>query len=543
MTRAHARRTAVDRIHVVGAAGPRDAEVLTREALDFLRELDRDFGPRRSDLLARRGAFRAAIHSGARPDFPPETARVRSGDWRVAPPPEEMRDRRVEITGPVDRKMVVNALNSGASVYMADFEDAHSPTWTGTVLGQANLMDAIRRTIDFTAPDGREYRLSDHPAVLMARPRGWHLAERHLTTGDRAISASLADFGLFFHHNARELLSRGTRPYFYLPKIEHYLEARLWNDVLTAAEERYGIPPGTTRATVLIETLPAAFQMDEILYELREHSAGLNCGRWDYLFSFIKQYRDEPRVLFPDRRLLTMTTPFLSAYSRLLVQTCHRRGAHAMGGMAAQIPIKNDPAANERAIAFVVADKEREARAGHDGTWVAHPALVPVAREVFDRYMPGPNQIDRPPSLPPVRPEELLELPQGPITEDGVRRNVRVAVRYLEAWFRGTGCVPIDQLMEDAATVEIARSQLWQWMHHGGATAEGRPVDAALFRAHLATEVRLLDAELASEKATRSRTSVKAARLLDRVVTGPELEEFITVPAYRELEDGRGRIT
>lgn len=543
MTRAHARRTAADRIQVVGPSGPRDAGVLTREALDFLRELDRDFEPRRSDLLARRGAFRAAIHSGTRPDFLPETAAVRSGDWRVAPPPEEMRDRRVEITGPVDRKMVVNALNSGASVYMADFEDAHSPTWTGTVLGHANLMDAIRRTIDFTASDGREYRLSDHPAVLMARPRGWHLAERHLTIGDRAISASLADFGLFFHHNARELLSRGARPYFYLPKIEHYLEARLWNDVLTAAEKRYGIPPGTTRATVLIETLPAAFQMDEILYELREHSAGLNCGRWDYLFSFIKQYRDEPRVLFPDRRLLTMTTPFLSAYSRLLIQTCHRRGAHAMGGMAAQIPIKNDPAANERAIAFVVADKEREARAGHDGTWVAHPALVPVAREVFDRYMPGPNQIDRPPSLPPVRPEELLELPQGPITEDGVRRNVRVAVRYLEAWFRGTGCVPIDQLMEDAATVEIARSQLWQWMHHGGATAEGRPVDAALFRAHLATEVRLLDAELASEKATRSRTSVKAARLLDRVVTEPELEEFITVPAYRELEDGRGRIT
>jgi malate synthase len=368
----------------------------------------------------------------------------------------------------------------------------------------------------------------------MVRPRGWHLDERHVEIDGRPVSASLFDFGLFFFQNARELLERGTGPYFYLPKMEHYLEARLWNEVFRVSQEALGIPNGTVRATALIETLPAAFQMDEILFELREHSAGLNCGRWDYLFSFIKQYQDDLRVRFPDRSLLRMTTPFLTAYSDLLIRTCHRRGAHAMGGMAAQIPIKNDPAANEEAMALVRADKEREVRAGHDGTWVAHPALVPIAREVFDARMHGPNQIAAPPSDIRVGPADLLDLPTGPITEEGVRRNTRVALRYLEAWLRGVGCVPIDHLMEDAATVEISRSQLWQWIHHGAVLPDRTPVDAALFRTHLSEQVR----ELREEAGESMRSTIdRAGELLDRVVCATALEEFITVDAYNLLED------
>ena len=526
------------RAQVRGDLPGRGREIVDRPTLEFLGELDARFEDRRRELLGRRGTFRASVAAGTRPEFPTETEGVRTSDWRVRPPPEEIRDRRVEITGPAERKMVVNALNSGASVYMADFEDAHAPLWAATLAGQINLSDAVRRRIDFATADGREYRLATRTAVLMVRPRGWHLQERHVTVADRPMSASLVDFGLFFHHNARELRARGARSYFYLPKLEHYLEARLWNDVFAFSEDVAGLPRGTIRATSLIETLPAAFQMDEILYELREHSAGLNCGRWDYLFSMIKQYQDRPEVVFPDRRLLTMTGPSLAAYSRHLIAVCHRRGAHAMGGMAAQIPIRDDAEANARAIASVVADKEREARAGHDGTWVAHPGLVPIAREVFDRWMTTPNQIDRVPHGGPARPEELVELPRGAVTADGIRRNVRVSVRYLESWLRGAGCVPIDHLMEDAATVEISRSQLWQWIHHGATTEDGGVVDIARFRAALDAEV----AELRAESGPSGRDAAidGAVRLLDRAVTSEALAEFITWDAYDRLEPPSG---
>ncbi len=523
------------RVEVDGPSGPRFTEILTPEALDFLGSLHARFDARRRSLLAARGAFRETIAAGRLPDFPPETRSVREGSWTVPPPPADLGDRRVEITGPVDRKMIINALNSGARVYMADFEDAHSPTWTATVTGQVNLWDAVRRRISYESPDGRAYRLADRTATLLVRPRGWHLEERHARADGLALSASLFDFGLYFFHNARELLSRGTGPYFYLPKIEHYLEARLWNDVFRASEAALGVPRGAIRATVLIETLPAAFQMDEILYELREHSAGLNCGRWDYLFSFIKQFRDDPTSRFPDRARLTMDTGFLTAYSHLLVQTCHRRGAHAMGGMAAQIPIKGDPVANAEAIAKVVADKEREVRAGHDGTWVAHPGLVPIAAAVFDREMRGPNQIHIPRSFPPIGPAELLAVPPGPITADGVHRNARVALLYLTAWLGGNGCVPIDHLMEDAATAEIARTQLWQWVHHGARLEDGRPIDVALVHAELARELERHRAEAETE--AERATAETAAALLEEVITRPALEEFITRYAYPSLGD------
>ena len=509
-------------------------EVVSPEALEFLLELHDRFDERRRELLSKRGGLRARLRRHQRPEFPAETRPLREREWKVAPPPEDLRDRRVEITGPVDPKMVINALNSGARVFMADFEDAHSPTWDGTVAGQANLIDAVRRRIEHVAPDGREYRLNETVATLMVRPRGWHLEERHVVVDDRPVSASLFDFSVFFHHNARELVARGSGPYFYVPKLESYLEARLWSDVVRFAEERFGLRPGTARITALIETLPAAFQMDEILYELRENSAGLNCGRWDYLFSAIKQFQDDPAVVFPDRSALRMTTPFLTAYTRLLVQTCHRRGAHAMGGMAAQIPIRDDPDANARAMALVRADKEREVHVGHDGTWVAHPGLVALARDVFDAGMKGPNQVNVVHPDPPVLPEELVRLPTGPVTEDGVRRNARVAVRYLEAWLRGIGCVPIDHLMEDAATVEIARAELWQWVHHRAVTDTKRRVTSVLVRRLLREEAKAVR----SEDPGRDGSADRAAKLLDAVVAAPALEEYITVAAYRLLEDG-----
>jgi malate synthase len=517
-----------------GPTGPRFDEILTRDALDFVAELHHRFDPGRRERLAKRGAFRARLRAGHRPSFPPETRSVRARDWTGPSPPPDLTDRRVEITGPVDRKMIINALNSGAQVFMADFEDSHSPTWTGTVAGQVHLSDAVRRQIRYRSPEGKEYHLDDRTATLMVRPRGWHLDERHVRCGRSPVSASLFDFGMYLFHNAAELRRRGTGPYLYLPKMEHYLEARLWNDVFRFSEERLGLPSGSIRPTVLIETLPAAFQMDEILFELRERSAGLNCGRWDYLFSFIKQFRDDPRRIFPDRARLGMTTPFLSAYSRLLIRTCHRRGVHAMGGMAAQIPIKGDPAANEEAIARVIADKEREVRAGHDGTWVAHPGLVPVARAVFDREMPGPHQIGRIPSGPPVLPRELLAIPSGPVTEEGVRRNARVALRYLHAWLGGTGCVPIDHLMEDAATVEIARSQLWQWVHRGARTEEGIRVDLPFVRRFVRSEADALRNEVGPPGAAPLRTAV---RLLGEVVQKPDFVEFITQYAYPHLGD------
>jgi malate synthase len=434
--------------------------------------------------------------------------------------------------------MIINALNSGARVFMADFEDAHSPTWNATIVGQANVRDAVRREITYSSPEGRSYRLDSRTATLMVRPRGWHLDERHFEVDGQPMSASLFDFGLFLFHNAAELRRRGTAPYLYLPKLEHHLEARLWNDVFRFTEEFLGLPVGTIRATALIETLPAAFQMDEILWELREHSVGLNCGRWDYLFSFLKQLSGVPDAVFPDRSRLTMSTPFLTAYSHLLIETCHRRGAHAIGGMAAQIPIRDDPEKNAKALALVVADKEREVAAGHDGTWVAHPGLVPLAMNVFDRAMPAPNQIGRPWTGPHVHPQDLLEVPRGPVTRGGVQANARASLRYLESWLRGVGCVPIDHLMEDAATAEIARSQLWQWVHHHAVLEDGRPVDLALVREAFQLERRNLLGEEAGP--ARLRTIGLASSLLDEATSTPTFVRFIIERAYSELAEPEG---
>jgi malate synthase len=503
-------------------------EVLSPAALAFVADLQRRFGARRAELLAERVARQARLDAGERPDFLSETSAVRKADWTVAPLPPDLLDRRVEITGPVDRKMIINALNSGASTFMADFEDSTAPTWANVVEGQLNLRDAVRGTISHVAENGKTYRLAEQTAVLLVRPRGWHLPEKHLLVDGQPVSGSLFDFGLYFFHNAQALLARGTGPYFYLPKLQSHLEARLWNDVFVHAQAQLGIPRGTIKATVLIEHVLAAFEMDEILFELREHSAGLNCGRWDYIFSFIKTFRAAPPCVLPDRATVGMTQPFLRAYSQLLIRTCHRRGVHAMGGMAAQIPIKGDDAANRAAIAKVEEDKRREVGDGHDGTWVAHPALVPVARAIFDAGMPGKNQVQNLRRDVHVTDADLLAVPQGPITEAGLRHNVGVGVRYLAAWLAGSGCVPLHHLMEDAATAEISRTQLWQWIHHGARLADGRRVSAELFRAVLAEELRGAesDAHLAA-----------AARLFDELATAPVLADFLTLPAYERLLD------
>jgi malate synthase len=510
------------------------AQVLTDDALAFVAELHRRFDARRRELLALRRARRAQLHAGARPEFLPETARVRSEDWTVGPIPGDLQDRRVEITGPVDRKMIINALNSGASIYMADFEDSNSPTWENVVDGQLNLRDAVRRTITFTSPEGKAYALCPEPAVLFVRPRGWHLEERHCLVDGVPVSGALFDFGLFFFHNAREQIQRGTGPYFYLPKLEHHLEARLWNDVITFAQESLAVPHGTVRATVLIENILAAFQMHEILWELKDHSAGLNCGRWDYIFSFIKTFADRAEFVLPDRGQVTMDRHFLASYVDLLIQTCHRRGIHAMGGMAAQIPIKGDAAANERALAKVRQDKLREVRAGHDGTWVAHPGLVPVAKAIFDEYMPEPNQIGRRREEVRVAAADLLAVPEGSITGDGLRHNVDVGVRYLEAWLRGSGCVPIYNLMEDAATAEISRTQVWQWLRHGVRLADGTPVTAELVNATIDDVLRVLEAELGP--AYDETRFPEASRLFLELMTAAECPEWLTVAAYAHLD-------
>ncbi len=522
-------------VDVRGTLGERYDEILTPEALAFVGRLQRRFGPRRADLLERRLEIQRRLDAGWRPDFLAETADVRDGDWTVDPLPADLLDRRVEITGPVDRKMVINALNSGANVFMADFEDSNAPTWSNTIEGQINLADAARRTIEYTQPDtGKHYALAARTATLLVRPRGWHLPENHVLVDGKPISASLFDFGLYFFHNAHELLERGTGPYFYLPKLESHLEARLWNDVFVAAQEELGIPRGTIKATVLIETIMAAFEMDEILSELRNHSAGLNCGRWDYIFSFIKRFGADPAFVLPDRVLVGMTQHFLHSYSQLLIKTCHRRRVHAMGGMAAQIPIKNDPAANEEAMDKVRADKLREVTDGHDGTWVAHPGLVGLAREIFDAHMTGPNQLDVARDDVSVDAGDLLRVPSGPITEAGLRQNVNVGVLYLEAWLGGTGCVPLYNLMEDAATAEISRTQVWQWIQHGAHLADGRPVDAALFRSVLAEEL----AAIRAERGDGVPQLDTAARLFDELITAPTCADFLTLPAYEELSRG-----
>ena len=517
---------------------PLDAEmhsVLTEPALAFIAELAERFAPRVAELLAAREQRQARIDAGELPDFLPGTAAVRSGDWKVAGIPSDLLDRRVEITGPTDRKMIINALNSGARVFMADCEDSLSPGWENVVRGQSNLRDAVRRTIDFTSPEGKAYRLREQTAVLIVRPRGWHLYEKHLLLAGHSIPGALMDFGLYLFHNHAELAARGTGPYFYLPKLESHREARLWAEVFDFAERRLGMAHGTIKCTVLIETILAAFEMDEILFELRDYIVALNCGRWDYIFSFIKKFARRPDFLLPDRQQVTMTTHFLRAYSQLCIQTCHRRGAMAMGGMAAQIPIKNDPVANDAAIAKVRADKEREAGDGHDGTWVAHPALVPVAMEVFDRLMPGPNQLHRLRDDVRVAAADLLKIPPGDITETGLRNNVSVALQYLAAWLSGNGCVPIYNLMEDAATAEISRAQIWQWIKHpGGVLADGRKVTAAMFRAMLAAEQARLRAEVGEAAYSRGNYD-RAAVLLDDITTSDEFATFLTLAAYREL--------
>jgi malate synthase len=503
-----------------------EREILTAEASEFLIGLARQFEPRRQELLARRRLRQDQIDAGQLPDFLPETAPLRQSQWKVAPIPNDLVDRRVEITGPVDRKMVINALNSGANVFMADFEDSNSPTWENNLDGQANLRDAVRGTISYRSPEGKGYRLNPRVATLMVRPRGWHLEERHFRVDGKPISGSLFDFGLFFFHNARQLIDKGTGPYFYLPKMESHLEARLWNDVFCLAQDELRVPRGTIRATVLIETILAAFEMDEILYELREHSAGLNCGRWDYIFSFIKKFRNRPDFVLPDRSTVTMHQHFLNSYVDLLIDTCHRRGIHAMGGMAAQIPIKNDPERNETALEKVRQDKLREVRAGHDGTWVAHPGLVPVAKEVFDRHMPQPNQIEKPRDHVAVTAKDLLTVPEGPITAEGLRWNIDVGLQYLESWLRGSGCVPIYNLMEDAATAEISRAQVWQWVRHGAKLDDGRPVTNELVHSVISEQ---------KDKLGGARMA-EAAQLYDEMMTSPTFREFLTLVAYDYIE-------
>jgi malate synthase len=496
--------------------------VLTGDAVAFVEDLARRFSGRIDELLNRRRTVQERFNNGAKPDFLTETAQVRAAEWRVAPAPGDLQDRRVEITGPVDRKMIINALNSGAQVFMADFEDATSPTWSNLVGGQANLMDAIRRTISYVAPEtGKQYALKAPLATLMVRPRGFHLPERHFVVDGRPIPGMLFDFGMYLFHNAAALKAAGTGPYFYLPKMQSHLEARLWNHIFVHAQQALDIPRGTIKVTVLIETLPAAFEMDEILYELKDHIVGLNCGRWDYIFSSIKTLRNDPSFVLPDRGQVTMEAPFLRSYTQLLIKICHRRGAHAMGGMAAQIPIKDDPEANTKALDKVRADKLREVREGHDGTWVAHPALVDVAKQVFDEHMSAPNQLRRLREDVNVTAANLVEPPPGTRTEAGLRLNIRVGIRYLEAWLNSQGAVPIYNLMEDAATAEISRTQIWQWIHHGATLDDGRVVTRPFVK------------QLIVEEATG--LSPDATHLFEQVATSEELLDFLTLPAYETL--------
>lgn len=525
---------------LTAAPSPESEKILTPEALAFVERLVRQFRPEVDALLERRRERQARLDAGELPDFLEETADVRAGDWKAEPLPEILQDRRVEITGPVDRKMVINALNSGARMFMADFEDSSSPTWETMINGQVNLYDAIRRQVDFTADNGKQYKLNDKIATLLVRPRGWHMEEGHVQVDGRPVPAGLWDFGLYFFHNARALLDKGAGPFFYLPKMQSHHEARLWNDVFNFAQDELGIPRGTIKATVLIETILAAFEMDEIIYELREHSAGLNCGRWDYIFSFIKCFRKHPNFVLPDRSQVTMTTHFMRSYSQLLIKTCHRRGVHAMGGMAAQLPVKDDPDLNEMAMMKVRRDKEREARDGHDGSWVGHPALVPICEEVFNQYMPEANQIRKQRDDVNVTAEDLLKIPEGRITIHGLMNNVSAALRYTEAWLGGLGAVPIYNLMEDAATAEIARAQIWQWIQYPkGILEDSRAINDELFRRVLAHELESVKLLYGDQHFAR-RNYAAAADLLDRMITGPELPEFLTLEAYDHLSELHG---
>jgi malate synthase len=517
----------------IRAAVPADyARILTPQAVALVAKLHRAFEPRRQELLARRAARQIEFDAGRLPDFLPETAKLRESEWTIAAQPADLLDRRVEITGPTDRKMVINALNCGASTFMADFEDANCPTWANMLEGQANLYDAVRRTIEFEQ-GGKQYRLNEKIAVLIPRPRGWHLDEKHVLVDGKPVSGGIFDFALYFFHNAKELLAHGTGPYFYLPKMESHLEARLWNEIFKLAQEETGVPQGSIKATVLIETVVAAFEMDEILWELREHSAGLNIGRWDYIFSCIKKFRTNSQFCLADRSQVTMTAPFMRSYALLLIKTCHRRGAPAMGGMAAQIPIKNDPAANEAALEKVRQDKLREVTDGCDGTWVAHPGLVPIAKEIFDKHMPQPNQYARQRPDVKVFAKDLLDFrPEAPITEAGLRNNISVGIQYLGAWLVGNGCVPVFNLMEDAATAEISRSQIWQWIRSPkGVLDDGRKVTKELFRKLLAEELPKVKTYL-GEEVWKAGKYEEGAKLFERITAEDKYVEFLTLPAY-----------
>ncbi len=527
--------TQTSRVTLPGEMLPAYNEILTPEALSFLKELHGNFNERRTELLQKRVEKQKRIDAGEFPTFLEETKHIREGDWTIAQLPKDLEDRRVEITGPVDRKMVINALNSGAHLFMADFEDSNAPTWRNAVEGQINLRDATRGTISHKNENGKEYHLNSKTAVLIVRPRGWHLEEKHMQVDGKNMSGSLVDFGLYFFHNAKTLLAKGSGPYFYLPKMESYLEARLWNDVFVFAQKYIGIPNGTIKATVLIETIHASFEMDEILYELRDHSAGLNCGRWDYIFSFLKSFRNHNEFLLPDRAQVTMTAPFMRAYSLKVIQTCHRRNAPAIGGMAAQIPIKNDPEANEAAFEKVRADKEREALDGHDGTWVAHPGLVPVAMEVFNHIMKTPNQIFRKREEIRVTEKDLLEVPMGTITESGLRTNINVGIQYIASWLSGRGAAPIYNLMEDAATAEISRAQVWQWIRHeGGKLSDGRDITFKLMEELKEEELAKIEREIGKEAFKKGRFA-EATKLFTNLVRNNEFMPFLTLPGYEIL--------
>ncbi|MFZ0475266.1 MAG: malate synthase A [Halobacillus sp.] len=527
--------TKLSGIKVEGHLDPGFEEILNQEALAFLESLHLHFEERRKQLLEKREEIQSKLDRGERPGFLKETECIRQGNWQISDLPKDLKDRRVEITGPVDRKMVINGLNSGAKVFMADFEDANSPTWSNTIHGQINLRDAIQKTITFQNEKGKLYQLDEQTAVLMVRPRGWHLEEKHLTYQNKAISGSLVDFGLYFFHNAKQLIKNGSGPYFYLPKLENHKEARLWNDIFVYAQNYMNIPQGTIKATVLLETILAAYEMDEILYELKEHSAGLNCGRWDYIFSFLKKFRHDPSMILPDRSEVTMTVPFMRAYSLLTIQTCHNRCAPAMGGMAAQIPVKNDPTKNEAAFQKVITDKKREVQDGHDGTWVAHPGMVQAAMEVFNEEMPEPNQISKTKEKITVSAADLLQVPQGEITEEGLRTNINVGIQYIASWLAGKGAAPIHHLMEDAATAEISRAQVWQWIRHPkGTLNDGRTITFELYDKLKEEEIEAIRQEV-GEDFFKKRPYKEAEKLFDTLIRNDEFEDFLTIKAYEQL--------
>lgn len=522
-------------VEITGNVSKKYAEILTPEAVNFVAGLARNFEKIRQGLLSLRQIRQNKIKDGEMFSFLVETKNIRESNWQVASIPNDLRERKVEITGPVDRKMIINALNSGANVFMADFEDSNSPTWDNNIQGQINLKDAVNGTITYTSLEGKVYKLNNKIATLVVRPRGWHLDEKHLLVDGEKISASLFDFGLYFFHNVKSLIKKGIGPYFYLPKLESHLEARLWNDVFNFSQRKLGIPLGTIKATVLIETIPAAFEMDEILYELRDHSSGLNCGRWDYIFSFIKKFRNNPKFVFPDRAQVTMDKHFLDSYVKLLIKTCHKRGIHAMGGMAAQIPIKNDPALNEKALEKVKLDKEREAKAGHDGTWVAHPGLVHVAMDIFNKYVKGPNQIQIKREDVEITKSDLVLIPEGSITEVGLRTNIDVGIQYLESWLKGQGCVPLYNLMEDAATAEISRTQVWQWVKHKAKLNSGEIVSSDLVKKLIREELEKIKKTLGDEN-FNSGKYILAARIYEDITTTDNFPEFLTQIAYQYID-------